>query len=226
MPTGDRLRAVPTSPAVSPIKTMPTVSLLPWREAARASLLSGAARSPGSPLRLEADHRRPFCHRESHAVEHVDFRNERAGRLLEIRLARPFAGPVGGHSGGREELAEAAAACLEAGPECSQADGDSARQRPPGPIVSLVVAAVRKPGGVADQLEGLTARVPRLLEDLQGHAVAVERHARGVRVDAASAGGSSSISRFSTPVSLSTWPTASESATIRNRPPIWRIWRW
>ena len=132
----------------------------PLRERGLGKLAQRSGGVAGLPLRLEADHRRPFVHRESHAVEHVDFRNERAGRLLEIRLARPFAGTVGGDSGGREELAEAVAACLEAGPECSQADGDSPRRRPPGPIVGLVVTAVRKPGGVADQLEGLDSSRP------------------------------------------------------------------
>ena len=42
------------------------------------------------------------------------------------RLAGPVARPVGGDAGGGEELAEPAAACLEAGPESTQADGDPA----------------------------------------------------------------------------------------------------
>ena len=147
MPTGDRLRAVPTSPAVSPIRTTPTVSLSRAFERGPGKLAQrSCAAISGLPLRLEADHRRPFLHGETPC---------RRARGLPERTRRvacsksgwpdPVAGPVGGNAGGREELAEAAAACLEAGPECSQADGDSSRQRPPGPIVGLVVTAVRKP---------------------------------------------------------------------------------
>ena len=107
----------------------------------------------------------------------MDCGNERACGLFKVRMTGAVGRAVGGDSGGREELAKATSACREIRSECPETDGDLARRRPPLPIVRFIVAAVRKPGGVADQLERLTARAPRILEHSQGHPATVDLHA-------------------------------------------------
>ena len=138
MPTGDRRSAAPTKP----------VGLADEHDAHGVALrlveagLGELAQRSGGDRRVRPSPRSgpsspPSFDGERHAVEHVHLRNERAGGLLEVGLARALAGPVGRHAGGGQELAEPAAARLEIGPEGTQADGDRARDCPPGPIVSL-----------------------------------------------------------------------------------------
>ena len=179
MPTGDRRSAAPTSPSVSPAMTMPTASLPAWSRQASAIWLKGTEALPGLALRLEADDGRP-SRRERQAVEHAHLGHERAGRLLEVRPAWPRARAVGRDAGDRQELAEPAAARVEAGPERAQAEGDRLGHRAPGRSRRLRRSRrAGQPRGVADQLEALGLAAGCLREDLQDHAFALDRLAFG-----------------------------------------------
>ena len=115
-------------------------------------------------------------------------RHEGACRVLEVGPPRPRARPVGRDARDRQELPEPPAARFEARTERAQAEGNSPRDRHPGPLVLRVVPAPGEPRGVADQLEVLGTATARFREDLQGHAFPLDRLASGLRTRAGSRG--------------------------------------
>ncbi len=141
-------------------------------------LAQGDGGAPGFPFRLEANQIRPL-RRERQSVEQAHPGNERAGRMLKVGPSRPRARPVGRHTRDRQELPEPPATGLEGRTQGAKAKGHGPRNRHPYALVLRVVAAPWEPRGVADQLEEIGVAVARVREDLEKHALALDRHATG-----------------------------------------------